>query len=637
MDSLTDQQLLRDYTGRRSEAAFAELVRRHVDFVYSAAVRMVRDAHLAEDVTQDVFLALARSAPQLTGRPVLSGWLHRTAQYLAAKAVRSDVRRRAREQEAAAMNELLAAEPAAAWECIAPHLDAALGELNEPERDALLLRYFERKSAREMAQILGTSEEAAQKRVSRAVEHLREFFAKRGVTVGASGLVVVISAHAVQAAPVGLAAAISTAAAVAGTAIVTTATATATQAIAMTTLQKTIIAATLAAAVGTGIYEARQASIQRSQAQALREQQAPLLQQLRQLQGDRDVATNRLAALADELAQLKTNHAELLKLRGQVANLRADAAPADPSLKTWVRQVTLLKQKLEQMPGLKIPELQFATEKDWAYAVSGADLTTEDGVREALSKLREGAENTFLNEMMKAAFKKYLAAHDGILPADLYQLKPYFDAPVTDAMLQRYKLLQTGKPDNNADLVRLEVFADEDYDSSHGMSINGAWGGRFNRVQQAVEAAAGAFAKANHGQLPTDSSQLTPYLKKPIEAATIQKYLAQMAAEPPPPEKITLLPVLSAYAEANSGHAPDNPWELAPYLATPEQQAAFLKMEQLPPEAATLLPALKAYLAAHNGQAPKSAADMLPYLTTPEQQAAYSILAQKFPTKGAAR
>src|SRR6266568_6947142 len=217
MNSLTDQQLLLEYLERRSEAAFAELVRRHVDFVYSAALRMVRDAHLAQDVAQGVFVALAQSAPQLAARPVLSGWLHRTTQNLAANTVRSDVRRRAREQEAAAMNELH--EPDAVWEHIAPHLDNALGELSEADRDALLLRYFEGKSAREMAQTLGTSEDAAQKRVSRAVDRLRECLAKRGVTAGASGLVVAISANAVQAAPAGLTVAISTAAALAGTTI----------------------------------------------------------------------------------------------------------------------------------------------------------------------------------------------------------------------------------------------------------------------------------------------------------------------------------------------------------------------------------------------------------------------------------
>jgi len=222
MNGLTDQELLRDYTERRSEVAFAEIVRRHLDFVYSAALRMLRDTHLAEDVTQAVFVALAQNAQQLTSRLLLSGWLHRTTQNLAAKTVRSDVRRRAREQEAVAMNELL--EPAADWQKIAPHLDNALGELSEPDRDALLLRYFQQKSAREMAQTLGTSEEAAQKRVSRAVERMRELFAKRGVTVGASGLVIALSTHGVQAAPAGVSASITAAAVLTkSTATITTA------------------------------------------------------------------------------------------------------------------------------------------------------------------------------------------------------------------------------------------------------------------------------------------------------------------------------------------------------------------------------------------------------------------------------
>jgi DNA-directed RNA polymerase specialized sigma24 family protein len=103
-------------------------------------LRMVRDAPLAEDVTQGVFVALAQNARPLADHPALPGWLHYTAQNHAAKAVRSDVRRRAREQEAATMNELLSAEPEAVWEHIAPHLDAALGELVEADRYALLLR-----------------------------------------------------------------------------------------------------------------------------------------------------------------------------------------------------------------------------------------------------------------------------------------------------------------------------------------------------------------------------------------------------------------------------------------------------------------------------------------------------------------
>src|SRR6266702_87258 len=257
---------------------------------------MVCDSHLAEDVSQCVFAALAKNAGQLVERRVLSGWLHRTTQNIAAQTVRSEVRCRAREQEAAAMNELQ--ESNAIWEQISPHLDHGLGELNEPDRDALLLRYFEGKSAREMAQILGISDEAAQKRVSRAVERLREFFVRRGVTLSASGLVVVIAANAVQSAPVGLAVAISAVSVLAGAALQTSTAIAATKVIAMTTLQKTVIGATLAVAVGTGVYEARQNSRLREQVQSLEQQQAPLSEQVQQLTRERDDAIKRLAILS---------------------------------------------------------------------------------------------------------------------------------------------------------------------------------------------------------------------------------------------------------------------------------------------------------------------------------------------------
>jgi hypothetical protein len=134
------------------------------------------------------------------------------------------------------------------WPRIAPLLDDAVAGLNEKDRDAIVLRFYEGRSLREVGATLGTSENAAQKRLARAVERLREFFTKRGVTVGTSGLVVVVSANAVQAAPVGLVVTISTAAALAGTTFVGAATTTATNAIAMTTLQKTLFAAVIAAA-----------------------------------------------------------------------------------------------------------------------------------------------------------------------------------------------------------------------------------------------------------------------------------------------------------------------------------------------------------------------------------------------------
>jgi RNA polymerase sigma factor (sigma-70 family) len=257
MDSRTDQELLREYAAGASEAAFSELVRRYIDLVYSAALRLVGNVHLAEDVSQKVFLALAQNAGQLADRAVLPGWLHGTAHNLSANAIRSEVRRRAREQEAAAMNELLAPEPEPLWESVAPFLDAGLSQLSEPDRDALLLRYFQHKSAQEIAQLLGISGEAAQKRVNRAVGRLREFLAKQGIVVGAGALIVLIGTNAVQAAPVGLALTVSTA--VLSTACLQTTTVIAsTKIIAMTTIQKALIAAAAVAALGTGIYQARQ-------------------------------------------------------------------------------------------------------------------------------------------------------------------------------------------------------------------------------------------------------------------------------------------------------------------------------------------------------------------------------------------
>ena len=581
MNSLTDPQLLRDYTEHRSEAAFAELVRRHVDFVHSAALRMVCDAHLAKDVTQGVFIALAQNARQLANRAVLSGWLHRTAQNLAANTVRSDVRRRAREQEAAAMNELLSTESDANWQNIAPHLDAGLGELDDADRDALLLRYFERKSAREMAEILGTSEDAAQKRVSRAVERLREFFSKRNVTIGAGGLAVLISANAVQSAPIGLAAAISAAAVLAGTAVHAPTVIAATKAIAMTTLQKTIIGTALVAAVGTGVFEAHQTSQLQNQIQALQQQQAPLVEQIRQLQNDRDAATNRLADLMAENSRLKSNpnQTELLTLRGEVGKLRQQLQGL-PSARA-----DLLKQKLAQMPDKKIPELTFLTEKDWFNAAWNADFDTDDGVRLALSKLRDEAVDTFL-ALTRTALKKYLAANDNILPANLLALKSYYDTPVTDDMLKRYEFMQSGKVSDNhtQSVVRKSVYADPDYDSNQEISLAGAGGGSFNRFHDAIYDATLTFTIDNNGQTPGDPAQIASYLERSVDAATLQKYFGEITndiiSNPPSSKTIAIKQVYKAYAAAHNGQRPRKPSDFLPYITTPEQHAAFQILEQ---------------------------------------------------------
>ena len=256
----TDMELLARYTRLHAEDDFAELVRRHLGLVYSAALRQVRSPQLAEEVTQSAFIDLARNAARLKPDTILTAWLYQVTRRTAIDVVRREASRQLREQIATEMNAMNAT--AADWTHIEPILDEAMHALNDTDRAVVLLRYFENKSLREVGATLGTSENAAQKRLGRALERLREFFAKRGVTIGASGLVVVISANAVQAAPVGLAVTVSTAAALAGTTLAATATATATKAIVMTTLQKTLIVATLiAASVATPLVIQHQAHV----------------------------------------------------------------------------------------------------------------------------------------------------------------------------------------------------------------------------------------------------------------------------------------------------------------------------------------------------------------------------------------
>jgi RNA polymerase sigma factor (sigma-70 family) len=314
-----DLDLLRQYTTDGSQAAFTALVQRHVNLVYSAALRQIRSPHLAEEITQSVFSDLARNAAKLKPDTIITAWLYQVARRTAIDAVRQESRRQLREQIALEMHDMNAT--AADWSHIQPLLDDAMAALNETDRTAVLLRYFENKSLGEVGAALGTSDDAAQKRVSRAVDQLREFFDKRKVTVGASGLAVLISANAVQAAPASLAATITTTA-LAGTAVATSAVIAATKTIAMTTLQKTLVTAALATAVGTGVYEAHQASQLREQNQSLQQQQTPLAAQIRQLQQERDAATNQLADVQVELATANRNNSELLKLRGEIGALR---------------------------------------------------------------------------------------------------------------------------------------------------------------------------------------------------------------------------------------------------------------------------------------------------------------------------
>lgn len=210
-----DAELLRSYAETGAEAAFAELVQRTVNLVYSAALRQVHgDARLAEEVTQTVFIDLARKARSLAHHATLAGWLHTSTRFAAAKAVRSRQRWQDRNREAQAMHDIIhptaSSEPG--WEQLRPVLDAALADLGARDREALLLRFFEDHPLAQVGARIGLSENAARMRVDRALDKLRAALARRGVTSSAAALSLALTQQAVIAAPVGLAASVTGAA-----------------------------------------------------------------------------------------------------------------------------------------------------------------------------------------------------------------------------------------------------------------------------------------------------------------------------------------------------------------------------------------------------------------------------------------
>lgn len=220
MPELDDQQLLAEFVGRNSEAAFTSLVARHVNLVYSAALRFTGNRHHAEEITQAVFIILARKAGSLRRDVVLSGWLYQTARLTAANFVKGEIRRQRREQEAYMQSAPNESDSDSVWRQLAPLLEDAMARLTAKDRELLALRYFENRTGAETAALLGIHEWAARKRAERAVDKLRAFFVRHGIAVSAGSLIGAISANSVHAAPVGLATTIS-AAAVKGAALAT--------------------------------------------------------------------------------------------------------------------------------------------------------------------------------------------------------------------------------------------------------------------------------------------------------------------------------------------------------------------------------------------------------------------------------
>ncbi len=463
-----DGQLLQQYTRERSESAFGELVSRHIDLVYSAAVRVAGgDRHLAQDVTQGVFMDLARKAPRLPRDVLLAGWLYRHTCLVAANAVRTERRRKTREQIAMEITALDDnTEPP--WEQIAPHLDEGLNQLSVTDRDAIVLRFLKRQDLRTVGAALGISEDAAQKRVSRALEKLRSVLSRRGAALTATGLASVLTAEAVTAAPARLAvsatAASLAAAAGTGTAL------TLLKLMATTKLKTGIAGAIVVTSVVTPLLVQQRAHARlRDQDEGLRQRAV----RLANLSAENQQLSNLLAQANGSPSLSKDQLSELLRLRGEVGRLQRDvqelsqAKTAAPLSRTdmlasmaefYSERASHLKQLLETNASEKIPELQFLGESDWLQLAVTDMPDTEDGRRSVMRWARLTAEQHFVNDLLEPALQQYARDNNGQFPGEVSQLKPYFKTPVVDAILERWVVLHKGHLDG-----KLQAQLDEDW------------------------------------------------------------------------------------------------------------------------------------------------------------------------------
>lgn len=394
---MTDsQRLLAEYARTGSESAFRELVSRYLNFVYSTALRLVGgDAHLAEDVAQTVFIGLANRGRTLSTGVMLGGWLHRHTFYVATKAVRTERRRQSREREAVEMSQLQDNSESSLRQ-VAPILDEAITQLEDEDRTAILLRFFEQRDFRSVGEALGSNEDAARMRVNRALEKLNGLLKHAGVTLSVAALGAALTAGAVTAAPIGLAATISSVA-LANTAAGTGTIFSILKVMAKTKLKLALTTLALACAATTMV-------IQHQSQNTLRGENESLRQQIAQLKADNESLSS-LASQSNQSASLPSDqYNELLRLRGEVGVLRAQTT-----------DIARLRQKNQNLLS------RLATQTDSTNQLSAEDQFTLQQTHAI------GAITLLLN-----AIKSYSTNHNGLYPESLEQLAASGDLETTN-------------------------------------------------------------------------------------------------------------------------------------------------------------------------------------------------------------
>jgi RNA polymerase sigma factor (sigma-70 family) len=431
-----DTALLADYAANGSESAFEELVSRHAGLVYSAALRQVGKPGLAEEITQAVFCILARKAGSLGARTVVSGWLYRTTRFTSLKSLRSERRRAARELESHLMsadhrssadplaNTAAVAEVDEAWEQMAPLVDEAMDALAEKDRDALILRFFDNLNLREVGDRLGISDDAAQKRVSRALERLRGFLSARGVGASVGVIALALPAKAVGAAPFGLTTtltgiATSTTAGIGGATILTLTNETI-HMIAWTKLKTFVPVALIGAfAVGTPLV------VQQNSISDLRQENAKLLAKNQQLEKPVVITP---AVDTNELEELRKEAAEVHRLRGEVARLRSSQSAAQTAVAAAETERVRMVKKLDSADAKR----------------AAAEESVERGRERAAFQMKSA-------QMKRLGLAFHVAIQQGRLPANVDELVKManLSADMAAELRAKYHFFDHSKTDPN--------------------------------------------------------------------------------------------------------------------------------------------------------------------------------------------
>ncbi len=548
---MNDRELLQRFTEGDQES-FSRLVKRHVDLVYSVARRQARRHDLAQDVVQAVFLDLARHAGKLRTHPQLSAWLHVVTRRKAIDTVRREVRR-AKWERLASEDDALKPENDR-WSEIEPLLDEAVAALPSAERRALLLRYFEKKSLQEVGSALAISDDAAQKRVGRAIDRLRSWFSTKGVAATAAGVASGLSAHAVQAAPAAMSDQVSAAI------------------MALGPFEASATTSTLAKKIVTAVLLATSAAV------LVLENQLLAGARLRSQQAGKENAL-----MVSELQAIPRSPQQPAAVPPTSSPEAED--PLFASLRLLFVRMEKLKDAFDQMPEQRIPEMAFLRESDWLEVVRQSKLDDVSSFQRALASVRTTAKSRALSRIM-AAYRLYTEKTGGVAPADIKQLASRFKPPLDLDLLQRYELVAEGRLDalpRRSVLLREKrsMLVDPEFDSLWEMTAEGgeAMPARDNAprpfpdgYQDVLNAAARAhFAQKGR---PGTLNEYLPYVPDPTVRTNLQHIMAWFQGQ------AALQPVRERYRNDHRGDDPKSIEALVPYFANSAEALTAVELER---------------------------------------------------------